>query len=72
MSGRKHGGKRPGAGRKKADPAEALTSPVMVRLTARERAELDDARAELRPVLPLSTYIRSVIVRHLAGKKRRR
>lgn len=58
--------KRRGAGRSPLPPEEKQSERVMVTLTPPERARLERAAGEG----PLGTYIRRVLIRHLARQPR--
>ena len=59
------GGRRPGAGRKPLPPEIALRNRVVLKLTDGEHAQLVEAAGDE----PLATYVRRVLVRHLARRK---
>ena len=59
------GGARPGAGRKPAPPDVKQRNRVTVILTDAEHGALVDAADEM----PLGSYVRRVLVRHLARRR---
>jgi len=61
----KRGGARPGAGRKPAPPEVKQRHRVVAILTDAEHEALVDAAGDM----PLATYVRRVLVRHLARKR---
>jgi len=65
MPASRKGGRRPGAGRKPKPPGERQRNAVVAKLT-------DDEFKQLRRVAGetgLGTYVRTLILRHLARKR---
>jgi len=60
------GGARMGAGRKPKPAAEKQSEVISVKLTRDERKELEGAAGDLT----LSAYVRRLILRHLARRKK--
>lgn len=60
------GGARVGAGRKPKPPGEKQDQPVMAKFTLVERQALERAAAGAA----LGTYLRELVLRHLARRRR--
>ena len=65
MAKTKRGGRPP-----KEDRSQILDQRIVSSYTAAERAELEDLAHEER--LARSEYVRRIVVRHLAAKRRRK